>query len=285
MTPTSSLKRSAIPRPNDKRKIVQHYNKVSPYYHSLWGEHLHHGYWIRGDESKEQAQLQLAEYLAGLANVPQGAEVLDIGCGFGASSLFLARKFKARPTGVNISPVQIEMARNAAAAENLDAQFLLMDAEALDFDRQFDLLWSVESISHYHDRRKFFANAARFLKPGGVFAVTDWLKSPGLTPQLTSKYIRPIEQGMFIEMDTMDDYASYLVDAGLQILHRQNITRETAKTWDLGLHVISDPSFWTLAAKLGKDFLTYLKSYRTVHAAVAKGYFVYALFVAQKPIS
>jgi hypothetical protein len=46
-------------RHNDKRKIVEHYDFVSPYYHSLWGEHLHHGYWIRGDESKEVAQLQL----------------------------------------------------------------------------------------------------------------------------------------------------------------------------------------------------------------------------------
>ena len=74
-------------RPNDKRKIVEHYDMVSPYYRSLWGEHIHHGYWIRGDESKETAQLQLTEYLAKLANIPDGAEVLDIGCGFGASSL------------------------------------------------------------------------------------------------------------------------------------------------------------------------------------------------------
>src|SRR5882762_1830174 len=83
-------------RHNDKRKIVEHYDFVSPYYHSLWGEHLHHGYWIRGDESKEVAQLQLTEYLAELANIRTGSAVLDIGCGFGASSLYLARKYTAR---------------------------------------------------------------------------------------------------------------------------------------------------------------------------------------------
>src|SRR5215467_12454786 len=46
-------------RANDKEKVREHYDRMSPYYHSLWGEHIHHGYWIRGDESKETAQVQL----------------------------------------------------------------------------------------------------------------------------------------------------------------------------------------------------------------------------------
>jgi hypothetical protein len=52
-----------MPRFNDKNKIVEHYDLVSPYDYSLWGEHLPHGYWISGDESKETAQIQLIEHL------------------------------------------------------------------------------------------------------------------------------------------------------------------------------------------------------------------------------
>src|SRR5258708_34321783 len=126
MSTASCRTPSATPlRHNDKRKIVEHYDSVSPYYHSLWGEHLHHGYWIRGDESKELAQLQLTEHLAELADVQTGSAVLDIGCGFGASSLYLAQKYKARATGITISPVQVEMARKAAVAWPLGARFLL----------------------------------------------------------------------------------------------------------------------------------------------------------------
>lgn len=271
-------------RTNDKRKIIEHYDVASPYYRSLWGEHLHHGYWIRGDESKEVAQLQLTEHLAKLANVPKGCSVLDIGCGFGASSLYLARKHKARATGITISSVQVEMARKAAAAARLDAQFLLMDAEALDFQRQFDLFWSIESISHYYDRRSFFANAAPFLKPGGTFALTDWFKKEDLSAAQTRKFIEPIERGMFVELETMNDYESHLVASGLQIVHRQDLTPKCAKTWNLGLEMLRDRSFWLLAAKHGKDFLAYLKTFRAMSDGFASGSFVYGLFVAHKPL-
>lgn len=284
MVSSPSLKRSPSPRrPNDKKRIIEHYDVVSPFYRSHWGEHIHHGYWIRGNESKEEAQLQLIEHLANLAGVSMGAEVLDIGCGFGGSTLFLAKEYKARATGITISPVQVQMAQQAAAAAQLDARFLLMDAEALNFTQQFDLLWSVESISHYEDRRKFFANAVRFLKPGGVFALTDWFKRSGLTPAQTRKFIRPIEQGMFIELETMDDYESHLTGSGLEIIHRQDLTRHCAKSWDIGLSIIKDKFFWSFAAKHGRHFLTYLRAFSAIRSGCNSGNFVYGLFVARRP--
>jgi hypothetical protein len=61
-----------MPLSNDQYKIIEHYDLISPYYRSLWGEHLHHGDWIRGDESKEKAQIQLTEHLAQLSTVKPG---------------------------------------------------------------------------------------------------------------------------------------------------------------------------------------------------------------------
>src|SRR5713226_2145770 len=123
-------------RANDKNRVVEHYDVISPYYRALWGEHLHHGYWVRGDESKEQAQLQLIQHLAQLADIKSGSEILDIGCGFGGSSLYLAKRFNANVIGITISSVQVEMAMKAAAQQNLNANFLLMDAEAMTFEKQ-----------------------------------------------------------------------------------------------------------------------------------------------------
>ena len=277
---TSRIARSTMPRPNDKHRIIEHYDVVSPYYRSLWGEHLHHGYWIRGDESKEKAQLQLIEHLVQLANVKRGSDILDIGCGFGASSLYLARNYNAAVTGITISPVQVEMATKAAASEQLEAKFLLMDAEAMHFQKQFDLLWSVESISHYQRREEFFASATKLLKPGGLFALTDWFKKENLTRTETRKFIDPIEKGMLVELQIMDDYEHFLTSNGLQIMHRDILNKNCAKTWDLCLDIIRDKAFWALAAKYGAAFISYLKAFQAMRAGFASGNFVYGLFVA-----
>ena len=270
-----------MPRPNDKRRIIDHYDVVSPYYRALWGEHLHHGFWIGGDETKETAQLQLIDHLAQLASVTPGSNILDIGCGFGATSLYLARHFNASVTGITISSVQLEMAVQSAAKEQLDAKFLLMDAEAMNFQKRFDVLWSVESISHYQNHQGFFAAAAQLLKPGARFAITDWFKKENLTRDETRKAIDPIEKGMMVELRTMDDYARSLSSNGLQITHREILNKNCSKTWDLALDIIKDRAFWALAAKLGTEFITYLKAFQAVRAGFSSGNFVYGLLVAR----
>jgi tocopherol O-methyltransferase len=269
-----------MPRSNDKHKIIEHYDMLSPYYRALWGEHLHHGYWIRGDESKDRAQVQLIEHLAQLANIRFGSDILDIGCGFGASSLYLAKHYDATVTGITISPVQVEMAIQAAAQEQLNAKFLLMDAEAMGFQKQFDVLWSIESISHYQDREGFFASSAKLLRPGGSFALIDWFKKENLTRAETRKYIEPIEKGMFVELQQMDEYEQFFVANGLQITRREILNDNCAKTWDLGLDIIKDKSFWVLAAKLGKHFVSFLKTFQAMRAGFASGNFVFGLLVA-----
>jgi tocopherol O-methyltransferase len=270
-------------RSNDKNKIIELYDVISPYYPSLWGEHLHHGYWIVGDESKEKAQLQLVEHLAQLANIKSGSEILDIGCGMGGSSLYLARNYNATVTGITISPVQVEMATAAAARERIDVKFLVMDAEAMDFQKQFDVLWSVESISHYQHREDFFVSASRLLKPGGAFGIIDWFKKKNLTSAETNKFILPIEKGMLCELQIMDDYEQYLTSNGLQITHREVLNKNCAKTWDLGLDIIKNKSFWALAAKYGSNIVSHLKAFRAMRAGFASGNFVYGLIVARAP--
>jgi tocopherol O-methyltransferase len=269
-----------MPRSNDKHKIIEHYDIVSPFYRSLWGEHLHHGYWIRGDESKEKAQLQLIEHLAQLANVKPSSDILDIGCGLGASSLYLAKHYNATVTGITISSVQVEMAIRATAGQQLNAKFLLMDAEAMNFQKQFDVLWSVESISHYQNRQGFFASAAKLLKSGGSFAITDWFKKESLTRAETREFIDPIEKGMLVELQVMDDYEQFLISNGLQIMRREVLNKNCAQTWDLCLDIIKDKSFWALAAKYGTHFVSYLKAFEAMRAGFASGNFVYGLFLA-----
>jgi len=270
-------------RPNDKVKVREHYDLVSPYYHSLWGEHIHHGYWIRGDESKETAQVQLIEHLAEAAGVQPDAQILDVGCGLGASSIYLVRRYRTKATGITISTVQVEMANKAAETAGVNATFLLMDAEAMMFDKSFDVVWSVESISHYQDIPKFFISAAKFLKPGGTLAITDWFKRKGLTLREHKKFLHDLEHGMMVELQTMEDYARYMAAAGLNVVRREVLNKNCAKTWDFCLDIIKDKSLWGLAAQYGPAFVRFLRAFKDMRAGFASGNFIYGLMVAKKP--
>jgi cyclopropane fatty-acyl-phospholipid synthase-like methyltransferase len=57
------------------------------------------------DEPKEQEQQQRIEHLARLAKTPHGTPLPDVGCGFGASGLYLGKQFGAGTAGITISKV------------------------------------------------------------------------------------------------------------------------------------------------------------------------------------
>jgi tocopherol O-methyltransferase len=269
-------------RPNDKEKVRNHYDRMSPYYHSLWGEHIHHGYWIRGDESKDVAQVQLIEHLAHAAQIQPGARILDVGCGFGASSIYLARQYAAEATGITISQVQVDMANQAAAAAAVNAKFLLMDAEAMIFESSFDVIWSVESISHYLDIPKFFASAAKLLRPGGTLAITDWFKKKNLTPREHKKFLHSIEDGMMVQLQTMEDYAAHMAAGGLEVVRSEVLNKNCAKTWDFCLNIIKDKALWGIAVRNGPAFVRFLRAFKDMRAGFAFGNFIYGLLVAKK---
>jgi tocopherol O-methyltransferase len=75
------------------------------------GEHIHHGYFLTPEDTKEKAQLQLIDLLLERSALPKGSKVLDVGCGIGGTSRFLAKSHDCAVTGVTISGRQVEIAK------------------------------------------------------------------------------------------------------------------------------------------------------------------------------
>ncbi|KAI0485058.1 S-adenosyl-L-methionine-dependent methyltransferase [Xylariaceae sp. FL0804] len=100
-----------------KGRIKKHYEIASDYYYSLWGQHIHHGYFKSPAETKEQAQVNLIDYLLDISALPAASRVLDVGCGVGGTSRFLARERACRVTGITISGRQVEIAQRLTLAE------------------------------------------------------------------------------------------------------------------------------------------------------------------------
>ncbi|HEY9903045.1 MAG TPA: methyltransferase domain-containing protein [Candidatus Sericytochromatia bacterium] len=170
-----------------KRQIKEFYDASSGLWEQIWGEHMHHGYYgATGKEKKNrrQAQIDLIEEFLNWGGVGQAEQILDVGCGIGGSSLYLAQKFNARAVGITLSPVQASRATQRAQEAGLAAEVQFQVADALDMpfaDDTFDFVWSMESGEHMPDKEKFLAECYRVLKPGGTFLMATWCHRP-ITP-------------------------------------------------------------------------------------------------------
>ncbi|KAL6076584.1 Tocopherol O-methyltransferase [Balamuthia mandrillaris] len=297
-----------------KERIKEHYNELSPYYHDLWGRHIHHGYWVTGKETKEEAQVQMMEELARRAGLSADKElkILDVGCGVGGGSIFLAKRFNAHVTGITLSPVQAEMAKQIATKENATdlTTFHQLDAEqlqdhilasssssdpsqrssitpassGLNFEAgSFDVIWISEVLSHLSDRDQFFRNSNRLLRRGGRLALVGWLKAEGLTPEKEQQYVQPIVEGMLLpSLSTMADYEKMLQHNGFRVVSFEDISDRVSKTWDICLDIITNPTLWKLAFTKGGDFIAFLKAFKAMRAGFASKTFVYGMLVAEK---
>jgi tocopherol O-methyltransferase len=165
-------------------QIAQFYDTSSGLWESLWGEHMHHGYYGKNGNyrlDRRQAQVDLIEELLHWGKVTQPAQILDVGCGIGGSTLYLAQKYNAIAQGITLSPVQAKRATARAQAAGLGEQvsFQVADALAMPFaNNQFDLLWSLESGEHMPNKPGFLAECYRVLKPGGIFLMATWCHRP-----------------------------------------------------------------------------------------------------------
>jgi SAM-dependent methyltransferase len=118
------------------------------------------------------------------AVAPEGARVLEVGCGPGRLSILLARQHGLDVTGIDLDPGMIERARaNAARPEGGGRRpsFLVGDVASLAFpEASFDLVVSTLSMHHWADPRAGMAEISRVLPPGGRALV--WDLRPGVVP-------------------------------------------------------------------------------------------------------
>jgi len=226
-------------RESIKSFIQRHYDLITPYYLKLWGEHIHHGLWLKGDETKEEAQENLIRELINLGQIQRNAKILDVGCGLGGSSIYLARHLNAEVLGITLSPIQAKMASRRVTEKKIkNVKIIVMDAENLNLppDTVFDVVWAVESISHFPHKDKFFKKAADFLKKEGKLVLADWFQREKIKPEEREKFIEPIEHGMLTpKIEAMSNYEDLLENEGLRIIKLEDISERVSKTWDISI--------------------------------------------------
>jgi SAM-dependent methyltransferase len=195
-----------------------------------------------------------------------GLKVLDIGCGLGGAARFMASRYGVDVEGVDLTPEYVEVGNALSRAVGLEGKVRLVQGSALSLpqaDASFDRASQFHVGMNIEDKAGLFAETARVLKPGGLFAVYDvmrvgdgaldfpvaWAEDEG------TSFVAPV-----------DAYATALAAAGLQVqateakkdLGLAFFAKMKARMAEsgpppLGLHIVMGKDAATKAANMAKN--------------------------------
>jgi cyclopropane-fatty-acyl-phospholipid synthase len=159
----------------------QHYEVPTEFYLHVLGKHLKYSscYYERRDENPAEgldaAEARMLQLTCERARLQDGERILELGCGWGSLSLWMAAKYpKARITAVSNSRTQKEFIDARAAERGLNNLTIVtsdMNVLAFPSDTQFDRVVSVEMFEHMRNYDELLKRVASWMKPNATLFV------------------------------------------------------------------------------------------------------------------
>jgi tocopherol O-methyltransferase len=222
--------------PTTSNDVARFYDDNDFFYRRICGEHLHHGLWNdREDKSTvEQATDRLLYLTTRPLRLLPGQSVADIGCGYGASSTWLAESFGTEVLGLNLSGIQTNVARSRPTTRRGRVRIVLRDWLDNHLEpASLDAAIAIEALAHMPDKARFFEELRRTLKPGGKAGIACWTADPEASPFESWLLRRICTQGKLAGIGSIGQYRSLATGAGLEILDDQDVTKQVERTWKI----------------------------------------------------
>ncbi|MBL8577571.1 MAG: methyltransferase domain-containing protein [Mesorhizobium sp.] len=188
----------------------------------------------------------------------RGKTILDIGCGSGGITLHLVEKHNAaHATGFDVELPVIEAARLRARKRSLSDRAIFVHAAPgpLPFaDGTFDMVFSKDALLHVPDKDALFAEIFRVLKPGGVFAASNWMIGHDNEPSPDMKAYVAAE-GLSFAMASPVRYAAAMKRAGFEDVETRDRNpwyRDVARR---ELEQLKGPLYDKVAAAVGAPYV------------------------------
>jgi phosphoethanolamine N-methyltransferase len=215
----------------------------------------------------------------------RGKTVLDIGCGVGGLDEVLAGEVGATVTGVDVAQLIVKLGqeRIARSPHKERIAIRLVEPGPLPFaDRSFDAVFGKDAWLHIPDKAGFFAEVLRVLKPGGIVACGDWMKSPGPYSSDMEYFFKM--EGLTYNLVTLAEYGRFVQGAGFTDVTLTDITHVYQTGARDELARMKGPLHDLLTREIGaegRDF--FIEDWRSLTVVLDKGELRPARMRAKKP--
>jgi len=159
--------------PLPEKANEQHYELPAAFFAAVLGPHRKYSscFWPDRETTLGEAEVAALKATCERAGLVDGQRVLELGCGWGSLTLWLAERHRrSRITAISNSHSQREHIEAEATRRGLmNVEVLTRDINEFDTLHRFDRIVSIEMFEHLRNWREAFANVARWLAPRGRF--------------------------------------------------------------------------------------------------------------------
>jgi sarcosine/dimethylglycine N-methyltransferase len=168
--------------------------------------------------------LDANDALAERAGIGKGTLVVDFCAGLGGPARYLAYRYGADVTGIELTPARVKGAEDLTRRVGLQNSVRVIEGNILQVplpDASVDVVISQEALLHVPDKERALAEAFRILKPGGRIAFTDWVAHRPLSD--SDKEL--MWQGMAVaDLYCLQTYADLIRRAGFTVNSIEDLT-------------------------------------------------------------
>jgi len=164
------MKKSSIAYVPEKAN-EQHYEVPPLFFENVLGKHLKYssGYWPAGVSTLDDSEYEMLKISSERAELVDGQSILELGCGWGSLTLFMAEKYqKSSITAVSNSRDQRKFIEQQCKDRGLDnVHVITADMNDFSIDSSFDRVVSIEMFEHMRNYELLLNKISGWLKPGG----------------------------------------------------------------------------------------------------------------------